>query len=370
MKIMILANPEDPHTIKWVTQLAKQNIHIYLFGLNKFDRSLYNGYPNVQLESGGFGNKYINSRLGNFSKIIYLKSLPTIKRIIRDFKPDIIHAHYASSYGILISFVDYSPIVLSFWGSDIYRFPKQSFIHQFLIRKALAKSSVVLSTCENMALEIKKYINKDVVVIPFGIDTQMFKPNHQKENDTLIIGTVRKLEKLYGVDVLIQAFKMLIEKKLEIDLNLLIVGDGPERRRLEMLTRKLNISKYVHFEGKVQTNKVPQLINKMDIFSALSIYDESFGVAVLEACSCEKPVVVSDVVGFKEIVKDGKTGLIVERNNSEQAASALEALIKNEELRLSIGKNARQHVIQNYSLNHNVEQMLEVYHSALGNSLG
>ena len=64
-----------------------------------------------------------------------------------------------------------------------------------------------------MASEINRYTKKAIKVIPFGIDTKKFKPSTQEQNDTIVIGTVRKLQKLYGVDVLIRAFKIIVDQK-------------------------------------------------------------------------------------------------------------------------------------------------------------
>ncbi len=369
MKLLVLANPEDPHTIKWVNELAREKIEIFVLGLNQYDSSIYDGLVNVQHQSVGFANNYINSRLGNFSKILYLKSLPLINKIIKEFQPDIIHAHYASSYGLLTSFLSFTPVVLSVWGSDVYKFPRKSLLHKHLIKRALRKTRVILSTSNNMAGEIRKYTDKAITVIPFGIDTQKFTPVKKRSGkEKLVIGTIKKLKKYYGIDILIQAFKLVLERNPDFKLELKIIGEGPERKKLENMTDKFGIRHLVYFEGKMPPDRIPEMINQMDIFSSLSVYDESFGVALLEAGACEKPVVVSNVPGFIEIVQNGATGFIVKKGDIEGAAKAIEELIKSKELRHKMGSKARKHVVHNYSLEHNVEQLLEVYNKLLRQS--
>ena len=100
----------------------------------------------------------------------------------------------------------------------------------------------------------------------------------------------------------------------------------------------------------------------LDIYVAVSI-KESFGVAVLEASACSKPVVVSNVGGLPEIVEDGITGFIVEKENPEVLAEALEKLILDIDLRIQMGKNGRNKVINEYNWKDSVAAMISIYES-------
>jgi glycosyltransferase involved in cell wall biosynthesis len=98
----------------------------------------------------------------------------------------------------------------------------------------------------------------------------------------------------------------------------------------------------------------------LDIFVAVS-QEESFGVAVLEASACEKPVVVSNVGGLPEVVTDKETGFLVEKNNPAAIAEALEKLLLNPELRTIFGRNGRAKVLKEYQWEDSVRKMLSVY---------
>jgi len=96
------------------------------------------------------------------------------------------------------------------------------------------------------------------------------------------------------------------------------------------------------FTGKVNYGEVPKYHNMLTISVFPSIFEsESFGVSILEASACEKPVVVSNVGGLPEVVDDQKTGFIVPPKDPEKLAEAIEKLILNESLRLQIGKAGR-----------------------------
>jgi len=361
MKLLILANPDNPHTIKWVKSLSKEGFQIYLFGLNEFDETIYEGFANVKVESVGLNKKFTGTRLGNFSKISYIRFLPEVRKIIKSFQPDILHAHYASSYGILGALTGFKPFVISVWGSDVYKFPKISFFHRLLLKFSLRKANFILSTSEIMKSEIEKYTQKNIEVIPFGVDVDTYNYTPASKNGETVIGTVKNLRELYGIDVLIKAFDLVVKEKSNTNLKLLIVGEGTERQRLTSLVNDLGLDERVEFAGKVEPEKIPYYLNKMDIFAALSIGDESFGVSVLEAASCELPVVVSNAPGFNEIVEHETTGLIVQRNSVQEAAKALKRLIDDKEFGKNMGRNGRKTVMDKYDLRKNVETMKEIY---------
>jgi len=120
------------------------------------------------------------------------------------------------------------------------------------------------------------------------------------------------------------------------------------------------------FTGKVSHSEVSEYHNVMDIEVYLSDF-ESFGVSVIEASACEKPVVVSDVGGLPEVVEHNKTGIIVPQKNPQQAALAIGHLIQNKELRVRLGKAGRVKVGKQYNWDENVRQMIKLYETIVGN---
>ncbi|MEJ2507701.1 MAG: glycosyltransferase, partial [Ignavibacteriaceae bacterium] len=174
MKILILADPAVPHTIKWVNSLSKQGIEIYLFGLSYYDKELYN--KNVKISSLNASLEIKNKPFGSYSKIIYLTALRSLKKIIKEFKPDIVHSHFASSFGLIGALSGFHPFIISVWGTDIYNFPERSFLHKRIIEYNLSKADKILSTSKAMALQTRKFTDKEIEITPFGIDVNKFKP--------------------------------------------------------------------------------------------------------------------------------------------------------------------------------------------------
>lgn len=365
MKILLLSCVNSIHTKRWAISLAQRNIEICLFSLEKNNDTEYGNFSNITVITGGFRNN--SSKDGEMSKLTLIQYLPKLLKVIRNFKPDIVHAHYATSYGLLGALCGFKPFVLSVWGSDVYDFPKVSFIHKLMIQFNLHRADKILSTSHVMASETKKYTNKEIHVTPFGIDLLKFKKMKVDSifpPETIVVGTVKTLSSKYGIDYLIRAFKIVKENNPDLPLKLMIVGDGEDKIKLISLCENLGIANDVVFVGNVANDLVPNYLNMMDVYVALST-SESFGVAIVEASACEKPVVVSNVGGFPEVVDNNVTGFIVKPKDANEAANAIEKLILSEELRLKMGISGREKVKSLYNWDENVSLVFSIYKGVL-----
>ncbi len=367
MRILLLSEISSSHTLKWAISLADNSIDIMILGLSSFNSNLYNSYSNIQIENLGLNKNIVRKKDGHLSKLKYLKTIFKVKKIIKEFKPDIVHAHYASSYGILGALSGFKPFILSVWGSDIFDFPNKSPLHKKIVKYNLRKADKILSTSNIMALEINKYTDKPVIVTPFGIDTNIFNSMKGdslfKEND-IVIGTVKTLDEKYGIVYLIKAFKILVDKYPKLPLKLLIVGKGSQENSLKDLVSKLDISDKTIFTGGVDYADVPKYHNMLSVSVSVS-NSESFGVAIIEASACEKPVIVSNAGGLPEVVQDGVTGIIVPPRDEVNTAKAIERLIFDKKLLSEMGKQGRQRVIKYYNWDNNIKQMINIYKDSL-----
>jgi L-malate glycosyltransferase len=363
MKILFLADALSSHTVKWINALNNRDIDIFLYTLCSFNKENFDN--SIKIDSLYLKDEITNNTVGSFKKIKYLKALPRINAIIKKFKPDIIHAHYLSSYGLLGILTGFHPILISAWGIDIIGFPKRTIFHKMLTRFICQKADKIMVTSEYMKKWLEKITSKRVITIPFGIDTKVFMPKKYLSpfsSKNLVIGTIKTLREQYGIEYLIQAYSILNEKYPELSIKLLIIGSGQLKNKLIEISKSLNVSKNILFTGYIPHKEIHNYHNMIDIFVAVSTMDEeTFGVAVLEASACEKPVVVSNVGGLIETVIDGQTGIIVPPRNSEKTAEAIEKLIFNPDLRTKLGKAGRERVISCYEWDGCVEKMICIY---------
>lgn len=364
MKTLVLSDVNASHTLKWVSEL-KKDMNLELFTLSTPKQSLCRTIKDVPIFAESFSDKYFVKDETYLKKIFYLKSYFKIKRLIRKSKPDILHAHYASSYGLLGALTGFHPFIVSVWGSDVFDFPRKSFLHKVVLKYVFRKADKILSTSYVMAKEIKLYSNKEIAVTPFGVDTGKFQPtSYQKifSDESIVIGTIKTLEKKYGIEYLLKSFSIVKYRHPVLPLKLLIVGGGTEEQNLKDLAVKLRIENDTFFAGKIHPDEVNQFHSQLAIAVFPSIYEsESFGVAVLESSASGVPVIASNVGGLPEVVKDGITGILVPRADEVALAEAIEKLILNEDLRRKMGRAGREYVIQNYELKSTVEIMKEQY---------
>lgn len=357
MRIAFCSGRNSPHTVRWVNSLAQRGHEILLISVHRTGDPL---------------DSRIKLKLLPFPPGIgYFLNAPIAALFIRLFAPDLLHIHSASGYGTLGRLMHYHPSILSVWGSDVYDVPWQSDLKRKLVLKNLQSADCICSTSRCMAEETRRLSPdiKEIAITPFGIDLQKFFQDTAKKCAGIInIGTVKRLEHKYAVDTLIKAFSRAkdvmqgIDPEISSKLRLTIVGEGAERDRLVKLTEKLGIAMVTQFTGGISHDQVPSYLNSFDVYVALSRLDsESFGVAILEASACNIPVIVSDVSGFKEVVENNVTGLIVPRDDVTAAAQAILKLVKDEKLRKTLGENGRIHVEDKYEWEYCVDLMERVY---------
>jgi len=363
MRILLLSDTFSEHTEKWANGLASKGLQVGLFSLNKAAYKWYDNNPGITLlhEPGATINaKKLSTKSG------YITNLAELKRIITEFRPDVLHAHYATSYGLLGALSGFRPFVLSVWGSDVYDFPKRSFLHKAILKYNFRKASRILSTSEVMRKEILKYTSKEVAVTPFGVDTDIFSRKGNKDHGQVNIGTIKAIEDKYGIRHIIEAAKLLRDKKPKRKFKFFLIGPGSKIEYFRNQVREEKIEDIVEVTGRIPYPEVSNYHNLLDIFINVSIDDsESFGVAVVEALACETPVIISDVGGLMEVIENGKYGIVVKKESPEGIASAVEKLIDNPELCVELGKKGRQHVIEKYSLDACLNTMVNIYKTAL-----
>ena len=195
---------------------------------------------------------------------------------------------------------------------------------------------------------------------------EFFKPkeNLKSKDNSFIIGTIKTLEKKYGIDYLIKGFKIVKDKNPNLHLKLKIAGNGSQLDNLKELVKELNLEDSVEFLGRIPLNEVSNVFNSFDIAVFPSLR-ESFGVAAVEAQACGIPVIVTSVGGHPEVVINDKTGIIVESENSRQISDAILKLLNDENLRKSMSIEGRNFVKENYEINLNFNAIEDIYKEIL-----
>lgn len=361
-RILLLADATSSHTQKWAEAVRSLGFDVMIFSFSNPDDDRYTklgiNLANDQklIQDSGFSQS-------DLKKSSYLKHLSKLKKIVVDYKPDLVHAHYATSYGLMAALCGFKPYLVSVWGSDIFDFPKRSFLHKTVLKYNLSKAECVVSSSNVMAEEVKKYFNGRIVTIPFGIDLALFSRKIQRHN-VITVGIIKSMEDHYGIESLIKAFRLVKDRFPEKILRLLLIGGGTKIENYRNLAMELGISDVTEFRGKIPQQLVPDAHNEIDIFVNPSVH-ESFGVSVLEASASGNPVIVTNVGGLKEVVVDKLTGLIVDQGNDEELAKAISYFVVNQEQIDIFGEMGRKFVSEKYDLKDVNNKIGDLYHTIL-----
>ncbi|MDJ0712145.1 MAG: glycosyltransferase [Woeseiaceae bacterium] len=361
MKALLLSAGSSIHTARWANGLSRAGVDICLATQHPVSQELDPGVDVIQFPHRGNPG--------------YVMMAAQLRRVTRVMRPDILNVHFASGYGTTGRLINWHPYLLSVWGSDVFSFPERSPLHRRLVAGNLKAADVVASTSRCMADQVRTLVPAigDIPITPFGIDVESFSsvPAISGEpRDTVVIGTVKAMEDVYGIDTLIEAFRVLYEKlvadgdPLANRIELRLIGGGSRTDALRHLAERLEMRDRITFVGQVPHANVPKEIEQIDIFVALS-RQESFGVAVLEAGAAGRPVVVSDAGGLAEVVRHGITGIVVPREAPVAAADALLELLRNPEKQLAMAAAAKRHVRDLYAWDTCVKRMLAAYDSTL-----
>lgn len=370
MKVVLLSDPISAHTIKWANGINSKGVDVLVYGLTPVEKSQYN--PGIEIEIFKIP-EFIKWRDdGNLLKSMYLFSLPSLRKTIKKFNCDLLHGQSASSYGLLGALTNFHPYVISVWGNDVYIFPHKNKVFKNILMYSLGKADVLTSSSKTMATYSGRFTNKDILVTPGGIMLDKFKPTKRDsslyKDDEIVIGTVKMMETKYGSEDILDAFYILKKKYPSLPLKLLLVGRGSLIDYLKGKAKEYAISDCVNITGWVPFDQVPRYHNMLDIYLAPSTNEsESFGVGILEASACGKPVVVSNIGGLPEVVRDNHTGFLVQPKNPELLAEKIEQLVLNKELRTRMGINGRHFVETEYDYNKIVDQIISIYENAVRN---
>lgn len=350
-KLCLLANAASPHTEKWALALSQRGWSVELISF-------------LPAEIPGVKVHLVPPIFGR--KIDFILRVRWVKDKVQEIQPDILHAHYATSFGFLGAVSSVHPFIISAWGSDIFSFPDQSPFHRGLLEWILGKADYLCSTSHVMAQEMYSHIElgKKINVIPFGVDVSQFAPSAQgKASEKVVFGVAKYLQPVYGLDILLRAFAQL--NSFEPGRALLrIAGDGPELLRLQALAARLNITDQVEWLGAMPNSEIARFYQNLDVVVVPS-RQESFGVTAVEGSACGRPIIASRVGGLPEVVLDGETGIMVEPENVEKLMEAMKLMMDHPEERSRMGQAGREFVLRNYDWEENVTQMEEVYRTVL-----
>lgn len=277
----------------------------------------------------------------------------------KDF--DIIHTHlptpWSADFSGIITALKRKPLFLTYHnditGRGVNKFIAGSY-NLTLLKFLLNKAYRIFLTSENYlkySSYLKRFLDKCIIASP-GVDLEKFKPlNLAKNNGNNIVFFLAKLDRFHiykGLENLLLSVKKIINK---VPLKLYIGGAGDLLDYYKARVRKYGLENAVVFLGVLSREDAVKYYNLCDVFvlPSTSSSQEGFGLVALEAMACEKPVIITDIIGVALDVKRKHAGIVVNPKKIEELAEAMEYLFLNPEDIRIMGENALRLVKENYT---------------------
>ena len=338
-----------PRSLRASEVLEGVRIHRYLF-LTPNIAYLQRGRPDLFLASLYF----------------YPVGLFRLFRLMRSFQPDVVNVHFPDSQtNFILALSKYfkSRLVVSLHGDEIDRYFENNSNSNLDNKKSLVKilkNANVITACSQhllkRAIRLQKSIETKAHTIHNGVDASLFTTAKSYMHPKPYILGLGRLVFQKGFDLLLESFKQIASEFNNLDL--ILAGEGTRSQELQEQTQSLGIEKKVHFLGGVNLKKVGQLLKGCECFVVPSRW-EPFGIVILEAMVCAKPVIATSSGGPQEIIEDGVNGLLVKNKDTKALASAIQRILTDSDLKKSIALNGVKRV-KDFTLTNMVEKYVEV----------
>lgn len=288
------------------------------------------------------------------------------RQLARRERYDVVHVHWPMPMALLgwaARRAHRTPMVTTFYGIELRWVQSRLFFLRWLVRWAAKASAQAVAISTYTARELRKFADVPIEVIPYT--AELAPPTSVREvtgPDQSILFVGRLIERK-GVSHLIRALGTV---RGRTPARLVVIGDGPERTRLERLAQDLGLRDKVEFRGRVSDEELRQAYASAAAFALPSVLDarqdtEGLGVVLLEAMNYSVPVVASDIGGITDIVQHERTGLLVPPGDETALAAALTRLLTDRALSNTLGAAGLRALRESFSWERIVDRWEAVY---------
>lgn len=311
----------------------------------------------------GFGTKYSATE----GKWKYPLSMIRARRLVRKLKPDIVHTHYVTSGGLAGLICGFHPTVVTAHGSDLTEGIRSKIWRPLL--KAIFKHADCINTVSDdlrdMVLSLGICPEK-IKTLTLGVDTEKYyfqeRPLINSHTKLKLICT-RSLEKVYDHSTIIKALAILKQTN-KINFHMTFIGDGTLMLQLKQEVETNDLADKVDFVGRVENEKLPQMLSKCDIYISSSLRDGT-SICLLEAMANGLFPIVSRIKANTVWLDDGISGLMFDIGNADQLANLIMQLRNKPSLYTFAVKHNRQKVIEHGDRGTNMKVLEQIYKKLL-----
>lgn len=320
------------------------------------------------------------------------KAYRQVKKIIEEFRPDIIHTHAAKpgAIGRLSAGPSGKTVVVHTYHGHVFHSYFGGLKTKFIInteRFLAKKTDILIAISEQQKKELvekfKIAVPEKFRIIPLGFDLNKFQENQDQKrkkfreefnlgDDEIAIGIIGRLVPVKNHNLFLQGIDY-VKKNSQKKIKAFIIGDGESRRDIEEAATKLGITftsmdKNSDLEASLiftsWRSDIDTINAGLDII-ALTSLNEGTPVSLVEAQAANKPIVSTRAGGISDVVLENETALLSDVNDSKSFQENLLSLVENDEIRFNLGKKGANHVQRKFSVERLVEEMADLYSELL-----
>jgi L-malate glycosyltransferase len=369
--LLYIAPIGSPHTRKWVEHFAADD----RYRVHVLDIAESAGTPprGATCHLVKLPTRRYPMALDYFDR--YRKVRREMAGLVREIRPDITHALWLGYAAYIGAGLHLHPFVATPWGSEILVHPKTARRYRVVPRRVLRHADVVTYGSAHMetALLDMGVDRARLRLVPYGIDVERFNPSRREEgffarhgigDGSPVIVSTRLFKPVYDLPTFLSSIPLVIAAHPRA--RFVLVGEGPERPRLESLVGELGMRPAVTFLGPQSDEDMVTLTASCDLRVSTSLSDGALASSTAESMACAVPVVVNDFTENRKVITDGVNGFLFPTSDHVKLAEKINACLADPALARRVGEEGRRSMTREQGLPFTLERLSGLYRELSG----
>lgn len=373
MRILYFSRDYTTHDHRFLASLSESEHDVCFLrlendGIRHEERSLPREITPIQWRGG-------RGRIDSFQDLLGL--MPDFEQVIEATRPDLIHAGPVQSCGFMTALSGFHPFLLMSWASDLLLDADKNKTWRWASRYTLNRADRFLcdSQCvSEKAAQLSEIQEDKVICFPWGVDLHHFQAEGSARNlqesagwsDCFILLSNRSWEKMYGIDVLLESFRLAYEKNPR--MRLVLLNSGTLQDEVQSIIANNRLQSVVYPAGIVPQESLPEYLRSADLYVSCS-YSDGSSISLLEAMSVGLPVVTTDIAGNREWITP-ENGWLAFPGNPESFAEKIECAFRKDSYeRETMSMNNRAAVEERANWDSNFGKLQKVYEKMYGKAV-
>ena len=359
LRLCFVADPGSIHTVRWVRFFGERGHEVAVIGNRLLEADLKVAACCVLSPNSLPGTRI-------------LRNVFELRRFLRSFKPEVVHAHYINECGWLGALSGFHPFVLTAWGSDVYIAPQRSRLARVMNPWTVRRADYVTADSQDLIEQLRRMgaSQRTTSVVGWGVDLRQFGERSGKRwrvangirEDQPVILSPRRWVENSNISVILDAFATVLQRRSD---SVLVLRDLPDSstevaRRIRAQVQDLGVCAATRIVGELPEADLPAMYSAADITVSVCSSDGT-PASLLEAMAGRSTVIGGDLPSLREWITEGRTGVLVPVGDHRALADRLLRLIEDETWRLGLADAAYEVVRARGDRTRILEGMEEVY---------